>query len=67
VTTQHSSGDESVRPWVKLVPQVGKPLVIASRSLGLASDPNLRDVGGYRTSSGKWVRSGVVYRSQHSR
>lgn len=59
--TVHSS---AARPWVKLVPKVGKPLIIASRSLGLASDPNLRDIGGYRTSSGKWVRSGIVYRSQ---
>jgi protein-tyrosine phosphatase len=34
------------------------------RSLGLASDPNLRDVGGYRAGPGQWVRSGLVYRSQ---
>jgi protein-tyrosine phosphatase len=54
----------SPRPWVKLVPRTGKALTVATRSLGLASDPNLRDIGGYRTRTGRWVRSGVVYRSQ---
>ncbi len=38
--------------------------MLTVRDLGLASDPNLRDVGGYRTTDGQWVRMGVVYRSQ---
>ena len=50
--------------WIRLVPKAGEPLVLTVRDLGLASDPNLRDVGGYRTSDGQWVRMGVVYRSQ---
>jgi len=50
--------------WIRLVPTVGRPLVLTVRDLGLASDPNLRDVGGYRASDGQWVRMGVVYRSQ---
>jgi len=33
------------------------------QNLGIASVPNLRDVGGYRTHDGKVVRRGVVYRS----
>lgn len=33
------------------------------QSLGIASIPNLRDLGGYRTSDGKTVASGLVYRS----
>ena len=53
----------SVRPWFELVPDEGAPLVIASRDLGLASDPNLRDAGGYRTADGQWVKSGIAYRS----
>jgi protein-tyrosine phosphatase len=57
VTAKH--GD-----WIRLVPTVGEPLVLTFRDLGLASDPNLRDVGGYRTTDGQWVRMGVVYRSQ---
>jgi len=50
--------------WIRLVPAAGAPLVLTVRDLGLASDPNLRDVGGYRTTDGQWVRMGVVYRSQ---
>ena len=49
---------------IRLVPTVGAPLVLTVRDLGLASDPNLRDIGGYRTADGQWVRMGVVYRSQ---
>lgn len=66
----HGAGSGSItvtstatRPWFELVPDEGAPLVIASRDLGLASDANLRDAGGYRTTDGQWVRSGVAYRS----
>lgn len=54
----------ATRPWVKLVASYGAPLVISSRSLGLSSDANLRDAGGYRTTTGQWVKEGVVLRSQ---
>ncbi|WP_017936765.1 tyrosine-protein phosphatase [Nocardioides sp. Iso805N] len=54
----------ATRPWVKLVASYGAPLVISTRSLGLASDANLRDAGGYRTTTGQWVKEGVVLRSQ---
>jgi protein-tyrosine phosphatase len=50
--------------WIRLVPTAGEPLMLTARDFGLASDPNLRDIGGYRTSDGRWVRMGVVYRSQ---
>jgi protein-tyrosine phosphatase len=50
--------------WIRLVPSSGDPLVLSVRDLGLASDPNLRDAGGYRTADGQWVRMGAVYRSQ---
>jgi protein-tyrosine phosphatase len=33
------------------------------RHFALASSPNFRDAGGYRTSSGQWVRTGLVYRA----
>lgn len=33
------------------------------KSLGIVSIPNLRDMGGYKTSNGKTVARGLVYRS----
>ncbi|WP_335971735.1 tyrosine-protein phosphatase [Streptomyces sp. CA2R106] len=49
--------------WVRLVPSTGAPLTLTIRDLDLASDPNLRDAGGYRTTDGHWVKMGAVYRS----
>lgn len=51
------------RWWFEFVPDTGSPLVLADRSLHLASAPNFRDLGGYRTSDGHWVRMGLLYRS----
>jgi protein-tyrosine phosphatase len=53
----------SDRLWFRLQTRGGAPLELAARSLGLASVPNLRDAGGYRTIDGRWVRMGVFYRS----
>jgi protein-tyrosine phosphatase len=36
---------------------------VAARHIDLVSCPNFRDVGGYRTSSGQWVRTGLAFRS----
>lgn len=41
----------------------GAPAAGWERSLGLPNAKNFRDVGGYRTSDGRWVRTGVVFRS----
>ncbi|MER5274501.1 tyrosine-protein phosphatase [Streptomyces sp. NPDC002809] len=54
---------EAGRWYFRLVPDGGSALVVADRSLGLASARNFRDIGGYRTTDGRWVRSGLVYRS----
>ncbi|AKA02286.1 tyrosine-protein phosphatase [Streptomyces noursei] len=51
------------RRWFRLVPDQGDPLTLADRSLHLPSAPNFRDVGGYRTTDGRWVRMGVLYRT----
>lgn len=51
------------RWYFRLTPDRGDPLVVADRHLGFASARNFRDVGGYRTSDGRWVRNGVLYRS----
>jgi protein-tyrosine phosphatase len=53
----------AARWYFELRPAHGAPLVVADRSLHLATAPNFRDVGGYRTSDGRWVRMGLVYRS----
>jgi protein-tyrosine phosphatase len=51
------------RWYFELRPRRGASLTIAERSLHLASAPNFRDVGGYRTTDGRWVRMGLAYRS----
>lgn len=53
----------AARWYFELVPARGEPLVVADRSLHLKSAPNLRDAGGYRTTDGRWVRVGMIYRS----
>jgi len=68
VASGRSSGTATIttaatRPFVKLVPAKGAPLEVANRVLGLASNPNFRDAGGYRTTDGRWVKYGLVYRS----
>jgi protein-tyrosine phosphatase len=54
---------KTLRWYFELVPEHGAPVVVAERSLRLASAPNFRDAGGYRTTDGKWVRMGLLYRS----
>lgn len=51
------------RWWFELVPDRGSSLTLADRSLHLASAPNFRDAGGYRTADGHWVRMGILYRA----
>ncbi|WP_457030666.1 tyrosine-protein phosphatase [Kitasatospora sp. P5_F3] len=51
------------RWFFELVPDRGESLTVADRSLHLASAPNFRDAGGYRTADGHWVKMGEVYRS----
>lgn len=54
---------DAPRWYFELVPDDGDPLVLADRSLHLAGAPNFRDVGGYRTEDGRWVRMGKVFRA----
>jgi protein-tyrosine phosphatase len=54
---------DAVRPWVKLVPDHGAPLTVAARHLDVDGVLNFRDIGGYRTTDGRWVRDGLVYRT----
>ncbi|GAB2850520.1 tyrosine-protein phosphatase [Actinocorallia aurea] len=53
----------SDRRWFDLVPDRGGSLRLADRLVKLSGTVNFRDVGGYRTANGKWVRMGKVYRT----
>lgn len=53
----------ATRWYFRLVADGGDALVVADRSLGFASARNFRDLGGYRTTDGHWVRTGLAYRS----
>ncbi|WP_369206700.1 tyrosine-protein phosphatase [Streptomyces sp. PU-14G] len=55
--------EQDGRRWFRLVPDKGRSLRLADRSLHLASVPNFRDAGGYRTTDGRWVAMGKLYRS----
>lgn len=57
-TETGTSDQDEVEPVVIEAAQVQPGL-----SLGIASVPNLRDLGGYQTSDGATVASGLVYRS----
>ncbi|ROO86204.1 protein-tyrosine phosphatase [Actinocorallia herbida] len=51
------------RRWFDLVPDHGGSLHLADRLVRLDGTVNFRDVGGYRTANGKWVKMGEVYRT----
>lgn len=53
----------AARWYFALKPACGRSLTIADRNLHLQGAPNFRDVGGYRTEDGRWVRMGVLFRA----
>ncbi len=53
------------RQWFRFVPDQGAPLTLADRSLHLEGAAHLRDVGGCRTADGRWVKMGVLYRTNN--
>jgi protein-tyrosine phosphatase len=55
--------DPEVRHYFLLQPESGKPIVLAERKVALEGSPNFRDLGGYKTVSGRHVRWGRIYRS----
>lgn len=63
VTVPAGTLPAAARWYFLLVPDSGTPLTVADRSLHLPDADNFRDVGGYRTTDGHWVRMGLVYRS----
>ena len=53
------------RIYFHLKPASGTTRVVSIRRLPLEGARNFRDLGGYRTSDGRYVRWGLVYRSNH--
>src|SRR6059058_6184587 len=53
------------RIYFHLKPALGPTRVVSIRRLPLEGAKNFRDLGGYRTSDGHYVRWGLVYRSNH--
>jgi len=55
----------SGRVYFHLKPASGTTRVVSIRRLPLEGAKNFRDLGGYRTSHGRYLRWGLVYRSNH--
>ncbi len=55
--------DKSARIYFHLKPVSGPVRVVSIRRLPLEGARNFRDLGGYRTTDGRYVRWGLVYRS----
>src|ERR1700730_15049061 len=53
------------RIYFHLKPASGVTRVVSVRRLPLQGAANFRDLGGYRASDGRYVRWGLVYRSNH--
>jgi protein-tyrosine phosphatase len=57
--------ERSGRVYFHLKPASGATRVVSIRRLPLEGANNFRDLGGYRTGDGRYVRWGLVYRSNH--
>lgn len=51
------------RQWFDFEPARGEGLRLADRLIKLEGTSNFRDAGGYRTTTGQWVKMGEIYRS----
>jgi protein-tyrosine phosphatase len=70
LTVRHTPIEISVagrpgRIYFHLKPASGRVRVVSVRRLPLDGAKNFRDLGGYRTADGRYVRWGLVYRSNH--
>jgi protein-tyrosine phosphatase len=57
--------EHSGRVYFQLQPASGPMRVVSVRRLPLEGARNFRDLGGYRTADGRYVRWGLVYRSNY--
>ena len=58
-----TAGKPGERMYFFLTPDVGGSREVSIRHLELEGTPNFRDVGGYATGDGQFVRWGMLYRS----
>lgn len=58
-----TAGQPGQRMYFFLVPDQGQTREVSIRHLDLEGTPNFRDVGGYKTNDGRYVRWGLLYRS----
>lgn len=58
-----TAGKPGQRMYFFLTPDAGETRVVSIRHLALEGTPNFRDVGGYETKDGHYVRWGLLYRS----
>jgi protein-tyrosine phosphatase len=57
------AGAPGQRMYFFLKPDHGEPREVSIRRLPLQGTPNFRDLGGYETADGRFVRWGLIYRS----
>jgi protein-tyrosine phosphatase len=57
------AGEAGDREYFFLKPDHGKQREVSVRRLPLEGSPNFRDLGGYETTDGRFVRWGLIYRS----
>jgi len=58
-----TAGKPGERMYFFLTPDQGRGREVSIRHIALEGTPNFRDIGGYETSDGQFVRWGLVYRS----
>jgi protein-tyrosine phosphatase len=57
--------DRVGRVYFHLQPEQGPTRVVATRRLPLEGAVNFRDLGGYRTADGRFVKWGLLFRTDH--
>ena len=70
LTIRHAPSNVAVPPgsgrvYFHLKPAYGATRVVSIRKLPLEGAVNFRDLGGYPASDGRYVRWGLIYRSNH--
>jgi len=63
LTTSSGPYSTSSRWYFRLTTPAGRSVVVAVRHVHVGGVPNFRDLGGYRTTSGRWVKEGLLFRS----